>query len=182
MCLPCVAALDSANPVDARRRQYLLARPGTSSPLSKSPKWGERRRKGWMAAPQGTSHLFMRHRCRLVPAPMSPRTGPAPPSRLSAPRALARSHPIRARLRTLRHPHARASAAPDTRGACFRVRARVLAHFVQGHAGVRALWTHLMAALGRVRIAYRARPTTRPGRERTSPRMAGEPPGRFPVR
>lgn len=87
-----------------------------------------------MAAPQGTSQVFMRRRRRLVPAPMSPRTGPAPPSRLSAPRALARSHPICSRLRMPRHPHARASAVPDTRGACFRVRTRVLAHFVHGHA------------------------------------------------
>lgn len=87
-----------------------------------------------MAAPQGTSQVFMRRRRRLVPAPISPRTGPAPPSRLSAPRALARSHPICSRLRTPRHTHARAraSAAPDTRGACFRVRTRVLAHFVHG--------------------------------------------------
>ncbi|KAL1937208.1 hypothetical protein VTO73DRAFT_14461 [Trametes versicolor] len=52
----------------------------------------------------------------------------------SAPRALARSHPICSQLRTPQYTHARASAAPDTCGGCFRVRTRALAHFVHGHA------------------------------------------------
>ncbi|EIW54563.1 uncharacterized protein TRAVEDRAFT_74568 [Trametes versicolor FP-101664 SS1] len=92
---------------------------------------------------RGTDGCTPRYKPGIYATPPSLNTSPhvpthRPRSALQAlgPRALARSHPICSRLRMPRHTHARAraSAAPDTRGMCFSVRMRVLAHFVHGHA------------------------------------------------